>query len=473
MRYNKKMISEFSLYFVCVFFEICLNLFSILFLGSLSLDLQGYCLFGIFCILFNLILWKICFKTFFSPYIIIFIISVIFCFGQPLAWGIGFFEGDRNLINYDISDLVYCVNYTICSLNLMHFGAMISLMSSKRKTKTNNVSDLKLSVILLRIGKIGVAISIIPFIVKYASSLVLTFRYGYAGGEEHIPDGFILNSLYFLSNYFMPSMILLLISKLLCGKKIKNILIPIILSIVLMLYCGGRSPVAMAIVAIIYAFISFKKQKVRLKTIILLFILGYFIIVLFNTIMIIRNDVNNSLSYYLSSFGENFYSAPLSLLYELGWNFSSLLFTRFYVPRSFGFRYGLSYVWGALNAIPNIGQWGNNIFKYSALSSWLTNLRNTGSGTGYTFIAETYINFGNLGIFMMFIWGLIFGKVLGKSNQSSLAKTFITLFFAIVLKGFIRSDISNVSRNFVWVFGIFCLIIFISIRSKQNEYGKC
>lgn len=472
---------------------IILSILNLVFLGSLvftNFDLATldevllYSKLGVMCLIINLIVWKAHNHRILCPYVFFYLALAVFCLGQSYAWGLGLLDGERNLLySNPYGSLLYSIVYSINALNLINFGACIVTTGSVRVDNTVHLqeddNENKLKAFSLA-AKIIFYISIVPFIIKSFLQVATAYVYGYGDATDDILGnssvGYIIQ---LIANMFMPALVVLLGEKLILKRNDKFLLIICIISTFPTFYTGGRSPGVMMILAIFSTYILFKQDKIKWTSIIFYLVMGYIALVIISTIKDFRYISGKTVSSFFKLFGDHFVDAVKSILYELGWNLSSLVYTKNVVPSYYNYKYGLSYFWGLLNGIPNVlGQWGDNVNKYSALSDWLTNLRNTGSGTGYTLIAETYINFGSFGLTVNLLWGFLVGKYLHKDiykteGRIQIVNCFmILLFLSVVLKSLVRSDISNTIRTVLYSmlpFYIIYRLLYHKLKVKQNR----
>lgn len=78
------------------------------------------------------------------------------------------------------------------------------------------------------------------------------------------------------------------------------------------------------------------------------------------------------------------------------------------------YRYGSSYAYTMTSIIPNFGFWKiHPAKKHANLGEWLTEQKGLSFGTGYSMVAEAYINFWMFGALMMMFLGFGLTKFFG------------------------------------------------------------
>lgn len=178
----------------------------------------------------------------------------------------------------------------------------------------------------------------------------------------------------------------------------------------------------------------------------------------------------------LYAFITSFSSVLGDFIGELGWSMSSLVWTMHLTGNTF--RKGTSYLFAFTAIIPNLGFWKEHpAALYSNLGEWMQKELGRTTGLGYTFVAETYINFWWYGLIVMFLFGCIASRLLSGINKENakynIKITFvIIMFFTCVLKSFVRSSFSAIMRPMI--FTVLVLTIGITLmqpRDRRRNYG--
>jgi hypothetical protein len=152
-------------------------------------------------------------------------------------------------------------------------------------------------------------------------------------------------------------------------------------------------------------------------------------------------------------------SGPLAAIVEMGTTVRPLLETLDLVPRSFGFRYGSSYIFAAATALPNLGATVREVSGNAAElppALWVTAVTEPatyqlGGGLGFSAIAEPYLNFGYAGVL---VWFIALGYLLAKCDATTDASSAWNLAFrALLLTAIVtttRNDMTNFVRPILW-----------------------
>ena len=295
----------------------------------------------------NLVFWKKLTGTLLCPYIVLMVTVAVFCSGQVYAWALGWTEVEyifRNLLGANSNaSILFSLHYTLNSINFMHLGACLIVNDVGDIKKLRVENNILLMQSFVATAKILICISAGPFILKSVHQLINGFLYGYSGtyADDELTKtrfGFLITT---LSNYFMPSMIILLADRIYNKKNHIPILLLCIISIIPTFYSGGRSPGVMLLLAVFMTYVIFKSNDLKVSTIAKYGVLGYFGLVITAMISDIRKYSGKNLETYIDAFFEHFSSAIQSILFELGWSFSSVVYTSSIVPETYSYRYGL------------------------------------------------------------------------------------------------------------------------------------
>lgn len=158
-------------------------------------------------------------------------------------------------------------------------------------------------------------------------------------------------------------------------------------------------------------------------------------------------------------------SQLIDIVGELGGTSAIIAYVLKWVPNEESYRYGSSYFLAIKNSLPNFGlhqQESNRkkikksgrvdkqFLKKMTPSDWFvyrTNkyMFNIGGGSGFSTIAEAYLNFGILGVLIYFI---VLGFLLGKIDQISLISHPKTLIFAGTMLWPLLKTVRNTSGTF-------------------------
>lgn len=415
-----------------------------------------------------------------SPFFIMFIVIVVFCMGQTICWAFGFDMGEMDLQKYipylNKHYLGDGLLYTLNGIVLYMVGAVIVytekgkkiLEFQTEKNRNDRIAIKNLSTIILIISIPCVCINlwnILPSVIMGGYSELYTELNSYSKMGQFIP---------LIAGWFPIALLMKYAvnaeDKPQASKAAAAFLW---LYIVINLYIGGRSGAVMMVLAF-FITKQYLVKPIKKKMILPVCVGGYVFIGILNAIADIRLKANRSVMDVLLAFIASASSVIGDFIGELGWSMSSLVWTMELTGNVF--RKGTSYLFAFTAIIPNLGFWNEHpATVYSNLGEWLQKGLGRTSGLGYTFVAETYINFCWYGLIVMFLFGCIASKLLSGINkynaQYNIKITFvIIMFLTSVLKSFVRSSFSAIMRPLV--FTVLVLAIGISLMQPKDRWGK-
>lgn len=418
----------------------------------------------------------------FSPFFIMFIVIYIFSMGQTICWAFGFDMGEMDLQKYipylNKHYLGDGLLYTLNGIVLFLTGATASYNVKGKKIKyfqtEKNIRDYiaikKLSTIILVISIPCVCLNlwnVLPSIIMGGYSELYTELNSYSKMGQFVP---------LIAGWFPIALLMKYVVDVNDKPLISKIsAIVLWIYIAINLYIGGRSGAVMMVLAF-FITKQYLGKPIKKKTIFPVCIGGYAFVGLLNTIADTRLLANRSIVDMFSVFIKSLSTVVGDFIGELGWSMSSLVWTMDLTGNIF--RKGASYIFAFTAIIPNLGFWKEHPAAiYSNLGEWMQNELGRTTGLGYTFVAETYINFFWYGLIVMFVFGCIISKLLSGINKDNakynIKITFIIImFFTSVLKSFVRSSFSSVMRPMV--FTVLLLTIGMTLmkpKEKIENYG--
>ena len=158
------------------------------------------------------------------------------------------------------------------------------------------------------------------------------------------------------------------------------------------------------------------------------------------------------------------------IIEELGFNFYSISFVSLFVPSSYNYQYGLSYANSFLSLIPSTFDfWG---IKQHIINptQWLlvANHAEFGSlldfGTGFSFIAETYMNFSWLGCIVSLVGPSFLRNIFGRYFISNNWERYVRLMCLFILITFPRRSL--VESLIVIEYAIFFMGLYLIITGR-------
>lgn len=363
-----------------------------------SIDFQLSCVLGTvlaFLSLVNVLIFK---KKIIDPIIIFFATFILFQYGLPILRAFNPNYYSYYLTIFSEADLIYCSNITI--LCILFAGLAIILIGERitsRRSFFLNDDRSKMIWIIFFIVALFTGIYSMYIQVK-----VIGYARAYGYNAAKVDTAGITTSLSRLTDaLFVPSVLIMLVY----SKNKLQSLISVgyaLLFAVLCILGGGRTVALGLLLAIGYHIYTRFFLKRFGKASILIAIVGVFLIAYIAVLVAaLRLDSSTNIT---------FGSVIESVFDEMGFNFTSICFTRMFVNSPGQFLNGQSYADLALLLLPkSIDSSGYLETLYNNIpETWLaTQLAlNYGEffnwGVGYSLIAEAYMNFGDFAYLPIF-----------------------------------------------------------------------
>lgn len=470
---------KYVLYTLLVLFliSLCYSLFGLSVMADLyPLKIMGGL--GIVQLVISIVSWKKIQGTYFNPYILFISAFYLFTFGQSFLIPFELVTYKRDLLNLFSVDQIFEAQYvTLLFLNFFQIGALLAVEKKVYYTIPNREQD-----IVSRLKKTGwflLCLSIIPYINKLVNTIQIVTTLGYGGlymQEQQVGTDSIDSV---ISNFFLPSIILLYYVYANRGKWIKQCFYLIFLLFVLYtLFVGGRS-MAVVLIAILLILYHYLEHRITGKTIAILAVLGYFFVSTLSVIAHSRGETEKSLDKYIQTFQEiSVENSPFfETISEMGWSMFPLIQTMNLVPDQYSYRYGSTYLYAASSIVPNFDFWDlHPAMKYANLGDWLVKVLGLTYGPGYSLIAEAYVNFGIFGFIVLFIHGFLLARLFSFVNDNCLKYRPLIFFLAILFAYLTIPTVRNSFLGTVRVLVYFLLLIYVMVkylfRTNQLKYGS-
>lgn len=417
---NKIGFALFYQLLLCIISILILLVFLPLTYASFNIQLRIISFTGTLAFIVSVYLYYKVTKTFFSPYLVFFTSFFIFQFGQCLLLLFPF-NYDYFVFNRFSSGIVIRGSiFTVFSIIMFNLGALI--IETRKKSNEISHSAFKYNEHAQRnLGYLLIALSIIPAFYNSVMEMIVSIKFGYDSTYSNpIDQIFILT---FLQNLFIPSCILTLVT-----FNQKTIQSKLIISIVciyaaILLVVGGRTE-GMAIFVTLLFLKHIMSRNINKKTIGKLAVIICLIIILIPTLANFRLVENKSIGIFFEEAVDSIVSNPIAeTVGEMGYSISPLFMTMGVIPGEINYQYGESYLASFISIIPSSLDFYDifeGYYKIASLDEWLMHQYKMDFGPGYSLIAETYYNFGYWGIFVIFLWGLIIGKLFSYVNPKKL-----------------------------------------------------
>lgn len=346
-----------------------------------------------------------------KPFSIIFICFVLFQAGLPMLYGIDSAYTEWNIEFISLNNRIDGLKYTI---HCFHAFSVGSIIGTQKNNKTVNLDFKCLQnenlvrhvshFLAITSGLIAIPLAMFVF--------SLSMRYGYT--YIKLDTMGFNNGLTNLARTLFPAAIFLSLVYA-RNKREKNIsLFFIVFYGVLTTAAGGRTIGLAMFLALIYYYYDSGDKKTFSNYIKKNIFLILAIVVLVFTIVAVKNFRTGR----ENEFG--LLRAIESVVKEMGFNFTSIGFTKIFVPEKVNFKYGLTYLCAIACLIPSSLD-PTGIISYCksvAGEGWLTEQLHTlygatfDYGVGFSIVAESYLNFSVFGWIIVLLQGIIVKKVL-------------------------------------------------------------
>jgi oligosaccharide repeat unit polymerase len=339
--------------------------------------------------------WYTLRKTLFEPYSLFMIAAALFNGGQALLEILGMNHGGvlEGEVQADI--LTKALYLVAISVLCLHTGALLAL-SRKSRPRDEESSPHRERAARL-VGWLLLGIAFVPTLNLLRGSFELVLDYGYLGlyrQQVAVPLAWAL------SGFLVPATIFLLAGSRSSRGTRGFCLVLIGLYAGTYLFLGSRGSATMSLVAVAWVY----ERSVRRLPRSLIVILTITALVLFPLVRSTRNTGWKYRSSWESQVESvsSMQNPVFASISEMGHSLVTVTHTMALVPDIRPFDLGVSYFYAATTVIPNIGWERHPSVAHGLLCTWLIDtvdpvVAESGGGLGFSFIAESYLNFGWLG----------------------------------------------------------------------------
>ena len=419
------------------------------------------------------------YKTLNFPFVY-FITTALLCwFGQVIVLAMGLTTESPLIISTFKADLLgKAVLYSTFCFYILSIIALFYSNKTSYKNFSIRISDPVFKRSMNVVGIFFSCISGYAYFSQRVFDLFTSLRYGYAAIYQ---DSFVnsgngsYSAIVSLKMLFVPSVFILLIANK-DNVIIRNILYTILLiSISISFMTGGRGE-ALALIIGLFWIYSNEISKIDLKRLIAISGIGVVLIKLITIIAKFRISADRSLDGFLAiaaqKTSEGFVT---SILREFGFNIFSVYQTMILVPSTQDYSNGYSYFASVMSIVPRVVFGGYSFAQDAGLSGWLMKTLHLNYGPGYSIVAESYYNFGWLGIIPIALLGIILAKMFINKNIDQDQKSLRNGFIAIILYSnlFIARDTSLfVLRKYIYAVLLPYVAIYIVFSIYKKAVGK-
>lgn len=419
-------------------------------------------LIGLIAIFISYLLFTNVDKKLFSLFTLFLLSFIVFQFGEPITYLLRI-PFEYRMFNFTNEFIVNeTIVYTINSIILLILGATISKKSkvTSKKTFINYKSDN----INGNGKKIFYVLYIIFFIISLYS-LYLSYTKGYLFKRE------FEDSLPPIILFLEPILVALAVIIILTDKnqfQKKKITVLMIIWSLIVAANGDRTKGISGILlfGVIWFFVvKTKETKNNKKELLKLALFGVLVLVLISGIMYFRTiEYRDDFKFSIKLIFEP--------IFEMGYNFNSLSMTKEVMGKVPQFKNGSTYIKGVLASFPQSLDFFNIIKPLREglfLDEWLTNSMGYDFGTGFSLVAESYLNFGNKGFYIFIIIGLLISSLLqvDLSNEENIFKNFQGLILLFLIFTAPRRQFYNIASGIFYTYIVFPMIIYILSKIKH------
>ncbi|PIC69188.1 hypothetical protein CSV77_15160 [Sporosarcina sp. P16b] len=407
--------------------------------------------------------------TYINPVVLFSIFLYMFSSGQVVLYAFSVDIGDFNIFNRLENDVLYHgIVYVMLAYAIYQVGVLLAIESKNVYIEFTTKTQKEDNYPVFLSGLIFFTIGFFPYLINILNSLVVVLTSGYSA---YYRDGVRLNNSFIgLGYYIFTGLIFIVVGG---QKKYKKWAVYfIILLSVLKLMSGDRGD---AIVFIFTAYMLYnyfiKKSNPSILKTTLVLILSMSIVPIIGALR--HSATNQATPDIWTIIHEN--NIVISTFSNLGGTFWPLGKIIEIFPMYHEYLWGGTYMISILLLIPSFLRIGylSEVDKiYSSPAGWLMEYLNMTYGPGFTPFAESYMNFGWVGILFMGAFGFLVSKTLCikvKNNKDvplMLGLSILSfMFFALATRSSFNYIIAYFTR---YVLIPFIIIKLIETRMKKR-----
>lgn len=437
---------------------------------------------GVIVLFTSIITWYGINREIFSAYILFFLAFYMFSFGQSFLTGMNInLSGYHLFKEFSEEQMLDAQIFTLMCLIGFHLGALIHSIKIKTKIRENKFTiksgftQDKIKKSMRLIGWILVLISgpvAWYFNIKLA---INSIQYGYVAAAYNMNIGHTgLTRL--ISGFYIPGMVMLLLTY---QKKWQKIFLSIlVLYGGVQLIIGTRTVFVSIILSSLWVYHKIIKP-IKFKSLVQILVIGSFLLLIVVGTSNYRDSSDKSLKGYKESLVDALEENPVKeVIQEFGASMRPLILTQSIMKEDMRLRYGESYIYATLSLIPESivgGITGNHkLFSEKAgLAEWLMKKMSMDYGPGFSLVAESYYNFGNVGFIIMIIVGYLIVGILPPLPASMLENNILKLYIMVVFLMMMftlsrEQSLEFIFEGFRYIF-LPCLAIKIGIKVKTDK----
>lgn len=474
-------IKFFNVFLAIIFFLIYIILYNDI-EKNLEYNLETYKFvlswIGIVIYIYSIYSWYKINGRIFDLYTIMFTFLVVFNFGQCILWAFGIHVdgeiGDGTMFAIGAPTnrhIVLAQLVTLISLVMFNLGAIFCYKKEKKTYEEENVK-LKKSIVL-NVSKVMSLIVIPITFFQLINSLIIRLQYGYSSlyYGEHVNSNLIQEM---CSRLFFICLYGLLIGKDFNKSTRKFVYGIFLIYIIISLICGDRGGWVYALCIFAFLHCNYVK-KFKLKSILIIFIVGTIMLNIINVFVSLRNtEINKESIQEIFSADKN---QVVEVIAEMGASMNiqtSLIMTDYDI-----YPYGNTYIFAILGIVSDsfIELLG---IDYIDLSTWFSKnyLGLINWGTGFSIVGEALINFGPYKApIMMIVLGWIISSLTYISNEELKNNPKKLMFVLIgvlslipVFRGTMAYQLKIYFYRIIVFYGMY--LIYLTIYKNKKNKGR-
>lgn len=461
-------INKYDLLYFCFFLIISLISYRIIEMES------TFSIYGILSIILGFVgigIWILKIRKINVPILIFLILSYICWFGEVIIKTLNLkYSGTLMIDQMEEYTLNKTLFYSILGYGGLFLGAIVTTQKEKVKECYDSIKDDNLRKAIIIVAIIMIIIGMPQFIINLIDKVETSMTKSYMAIYEYTASSPIENIINNLGMFFVPGIILLMVT---CKKNqfVLNIAgFTVFINLVLSFIAGARGQ-AIGLAITFFWIYSTQIKKVTAKQMLIVIVICIIIIKSFSIISIFRVEREKNLSTLTEAIAESEEtSAVVSSLKEMGANIFSLYHTINLIPEHKDYAYGYSYFASIMAIIPSALMGGHSFSNGANLAGWLMETLDLSYGPGYTILAESYYNFGFLGVLAMIVIGIIYSKILQNNvigDKKVLYGAVVGIVLYICILTF-RGTTLLIFRNYFYTI----LIPLIAINILKNTFKK-
>lgn len=395
-------------YVVCILVQLLITLPTLLYVSQIdSFSYEFFiqsCRSGTALTLVSLILVLACNRGIAKPGSIIMYAFVAFQFGVPMIIAFDPSYSDYALVNIASGVLVKCAWYTIVCIQCYSLGAIIACYAGAKRPSKRSKQHQFLDFALgdeNRVAKTALVVFAVFGVIAYIYMLwfaALSFSSGIAYARDVISTNAVRN---IARGLFVPAGLMFLVFSHTNSSR-KMVFALLALYGLIGTASGDRTESMTLLVALVYYYgeMGFGKNKSTSSKVLMVVAL---VVIVLCLPVVAQHRMGNNFSF--DSFGE----LAEDVFAETGYNFYSICFQTSFTQE---LHYGFSYLISLLAMVPSslMPSPIANFFTSNLPANWIDDVMSSNFawatyGQGYSMIAESSYNFGNLGFIVIGLFG--------------------------------------------------------------------